>query len=184
MINLIPPVARKKVKREYWIRVVSVWMILVASALVMISLLKLPVYVLVNKQLDAFSSSYESAAENDQQFKLSEELIKDANDISTILSGDEDVYLFSDVITRIGELAGEGIGVNQFTLTREEGQVNLVIITGEADTRQRLADFKNDLEADSLFESAALPLSNLAKDVDIPFKIEIAPTKPIDNYDS
>ena len=52
MINLIPPHARKAITREYWIRVVTVWMFLATFALMVIVALQIPTYVLINS-LDA-----------------------------------------------------------------------------------------------------------------------------------
>lgn len=177
MINLIPPDARRRVKQEYWIRVVSVWMMLIATALLMVALLRVPVYVLVKSQLEAFSDTYEQATSDDLEFKASEDAIKDANHVGSLLAVTEGSLRFSEVLAAIDSLAGSEIVITSYALTRTDGQVSGITVVGQADTRFALAAFKDALEASDYFESAALPLSNLAKDRDIPFNIVITPTK-------
>lgn len=184
MINLIPPDARTQVKREYWTRVISVWMMLAATAFVMITLLRVPVFVLVSSQLNAFADSYERAASEDLQFKESEELIVEANEIGRLLSESNESRFFSAIITKLDELSGEGITISSISIERTDDIVSAVSVIGFAETRFSLASFKDRIEADPYFESAALPLSNLAKDKDIPFNIAIKPLLPDKNHDS
>lgn len=179
MANLIPPKAIKRVKQEYWLRVASLWMIMAASALVMVSFLAAPVYVLVKGQISAFSESYESAAQDDEQFKKSDSLIKEANQTAILLETKKESYLFSMIIEKLTTLAGAGVHISGYKLDRNDEGINEIVVTGMADTRFELADFKTRLESDELFESAALPLSNLAKDIDVPFSIKITPVKPV-----
>ena len=181
MINLIPPAARKIVKREYWVRVLSVWMILAATAFAMITLLKIPVYVLVNSQMAALSSSYESATADDLEFKKSQDLIKSANQMASLLVTDNEHVEFSEVINRIDSLSGEEVFVNSINMARVEKDLEKVTVRGEALTRAGLAGFKERLENDEMFLEATLPLSNLAKDVDIPFSIEVTLTNTKEN---
>lgn len=148
-------------------------MIMAALALVMIAFLKVPLYVLVNSQLDAFSDLYEAAASDDLEFKNSTAQINQANEMAQVLRVSEDDYHFSEIISQIDKIAGEEIDISSYNMGREEGVLSSVTINGQAGTRQSLASFKDRLEFDERFVSAALPISNLAKDVDIPFNITI-----------
>jgi len=175
MINLIPPVARKKVKREYWVRAVSVWMLLISIALVIVTLFNIPVYVLISGQLNAYASPYELATTEDGQFKQSEEEIKTANEFAKILNENTESVAFSDIIARLDELGGAGISVASVNLSRTKDSIDDITVTGQASTRVALANYKERIEAHEFFDTAELPLSNLAKDVDIPFSIKIKP---------
>lgn len=175
MINLIPPEARSKVKREYWVRVVSTWMLLISVVFLVVTLLKIPVYVLVNDQLEAFADSIAAAETNEQHFNEAAAKIESANAISGLLV-QEDRVQFSDVIADISNTATVGIQIENYNLTRTEDNTLLIVVAGEASTRQELATFKVNLEAHARFDTVELPISNLAKDVDIPFQITIIPT--------
>jgi len=178
MINLIPPVARKKVLREYWIRVVSVWFILVSIGFILITLLKLPVYVLVHSQLAAFSASYEAAASEDEQFTQLAEEIKTANETASILQISPSHHIFSEVIDKLDALANESVAVSEISIRITKDDTTVVTVAGEAATRIALARYKDSIEADEMFLTAELPLSNLAKDVEIPFTISVTLTNP------
>jgi hypothetical protein len=176
MINLIPPGAQKQVKREYWMRVFTVWIILVASACVMIATLYMPVYVLVKSQLDAFLQAYTQASVESESFKDSEQAVEKANDIAELLSAANKALPFSTVIFELEEVSKEhGVSITEFVLLRDKGKLQPIVLRGTADSRLDLTSFRDAVEAHDLFKSAELPLSNLAKDKDITFSITIEP---------
>lgn len=150
-------------------------MILIASAFIMISILNVPAYVLVKNQLDAFSADYELASTETLMFKQSEQVIKDANEMGKLLQSQQKSVLFSELMTKIQLLASDSVVLSSFSLRREAGVVTQITITGQASSRVTLSNFRDALEQDAYFESAELPLSNLAKDKDIPFSIDIVP---------
>lgn len=173
MANLIPPSARVRVKREYWIRVISVWMMLVGTACLMVATLQAPAYVLVKEQMSVFNHWYKEVEGDSKQFKSLAEVIDRTNEISLMLNKEEEHLLFSDLIKEVEDVATNDIHISDFTISRKEGVVESFNVAGKAASRSSLADFKKDLEASELFESVELPLSNLAKDVDISFNILI-----------
>jgi len=175
MINLIPPQARKRVLLEYWIRAASVWMLLAGTALIMVALLNVPVWVLVHGQINAFADSYAAAESEDTQFKEFAAEIEDANEVAAALADHTDTVQLSLLLERLQTIATSEISIEVYEFSRTDGAVSTVRISGTANTRQALANLKQDIEADPLFSTAALPLSNLAKDSDIPFNIEITP---------
>ena len=179
MINLIPPGAQKKVKHEYWIRVVSVWLMLGAIAFLMITILNIPAYLLVKNQLEFLTTEYQSASDDKRVFaELSQEL-RDANNIGTLLRTQKETYLFSEIITEIKTQAPGTVILRGFTIRRDDGGIISITVRGQSASRNTLASFRDAIEASDMFESAELPLSNLAKDKDIPFNISIIPTKNI-----
>lgn len=177
MINLIPPDARKAIRREYWIRVVSVWMILLGAALLMIALLKIPTLVLVSTQLDAFSIAYIEAQEQDKSLKEAEAKIKRSNEIALVLVRSTNDPVFIPVVEALDTLAGEDVKIFNFVITQERGQLSTILIIGNASTRISLARFSDSVEAHPRFLEADVPISNLAKDKDINFSITIIPEK-------
>lgn len=174
MANLIPPDAKKKVKLEYWVRVFSVWMLLLGFALWVVMVLLLPSWVLVNDQLDTFTRWHQKVDQNNDQFTASENDIKYANQVASVLKTNNNFVMFSDLIEEVKQEGGEGIGLTEYSLSRKGGVIEGFSITGVASSRKTLADFKTRLEHNDTFVGVELPLSNLAKDVNIPFNIKIS----------
>ena len=63
-------------------------------------------------------------------------------------------------------------------LSRDGESVREISISGTAASRQALADFRNRLREEDGVESVDLPISNLAKDRDIPFELTVTFVKP------
>lgn len=175
MINLIPPDAQKQVRTEYWIRVATVWMFLFGTGFLIVAILNAPVYVLVRSQLDSYLLEYNQASDETQSFKDAETTINDANSMIALLGVGTSVMPFSSVIAKLETLTGDGIAINSYKFSRKNGAIDSIVIDGLASSRLSLSQFKDALQKDDMFKSASLPLSNLAKDVDIPFTITITP---------
>lgn len=178
MINLIPPSAQKEVKREYWTRVVSVWILLLASACVLLAVLCAPVYVLVQSQLDAFSQEYTQASLENESFAKSEAAIKRGNAIAALLTQAEEDTTFSSVIEELEKTAGAQVQIVEFTLARTDGKLQPIVIKGVAESRLALTTFSEALETHVLFADVQLPLSNLAQNENVEFSLTVTHEVP------
>ena len=182
MINLIPPDARKMVQIEYWVRVVSVWLILMSIASIVLVALLLPSLVLVRSQLAAYENQYQHASEQNDSYAQLEKEVTLANSVASHLVNDEYGNLFSQLLTELNMLSGEQIVLDSVGMNRaEDAKINSINISGSAYSRADLVAFKDRIEEHSSFETAELPLSNLAKDVDVPFNIVIIISKDMYN---
>jgi hypothetical protein len=177
MINLIPPTAQKQVTREYKIRVVSVWLFLLGFACLVVAIFNIPVYVLVQSQLSTYLQEFTLASNQSDSFKSSEATITKANAIATLLTKAEQSTTFSDVINELEKQAsaGGGVTITSFNFLLKDGVLTPVVISGTADSRLLLSEFRDALAKNPRFENATLPLSSLAKDRDVPFSITLTP---------
>ena len=73
MINLIPPVVRKAIITENWVREVSVWLFVFGVIGTAIFLFALLVYVLLNSQVDVYANSAAEAVHRLVDYDLSAE---------------------------------------------------------------------------------------------------------------
>ena len=176
MANLIPPDAKKDIVIEYWLRVATIWCILLACAIVVVALLKIPTFVLVHSQLRAFSGAYDSAKEKEISFNEAQDIIISANQLSTLLAAHSTTTTGSEIVDILDDIAGSGVTISSYNITWDDMTMSAVLISGQASTRLALSNFSKDIEAHPLFEEADLPISNLAKDRDIPFNITIIPS--------
>ena len=79
MINLLPPHARKKVTREYWFRIGTVWALLVTVAFLISTVFLLPSYVLLKAHLSAAELEAQTLTDVERDVVNTEVLIKEAN---------------------------------------------------------------------------------------------------------
>ncbi len=175
MINLIPPDAEKEVRKEYWIRVLSVWAFLLGSAFLIIALLNVPLYQLLASQSAAYQVAYTTASEQTNEFKNAEESIKNANTVATLLTQKTSRVAFSKVLETIEGLVPEGVTIESYSFTRKGDALSTISVAGTSATRASLSEFRLAIEGDPLFKTATLPLSDLAKDKNIPFSLSITP---------
>lgn len=173
MLNLIPPKAYRDITREYWIRVISVWVYLVATAFVILAVLTIPVYVLVYIQSDSYNNSVATAQTSLDKINVFEAEIKKANNQASIILNSKPPVLSSEYVDSIIKYAGDTVAVSTFRFDNNPNTPNLVI-SGEAATRNSLADFKTKLENDGSYLKVDLPISSLIKDVEVPFTMNLA----------
>ena len=180
MTNLIPPTAQTQVTREYWMRTASVGLFLLSFGCVIIIILYIPVYMLVQSQLKTFQNEFKHANSADASFSDAEKALTLANTLSKLLVSSGTTTPFTQVVTQLKKYAGSEISIKDIRFVRTDGVITLIDLNGLAQSRLSLVAFQKKLEADTQFSDAKLPLSNLAKDKDIPFTITIEKEKVVD----
>jgi len=173
MINLLPPNVQKQVQIEYWIRVCSVWLILLGLACIVLGLLLVPSLFLVHSQLAVFDGTYQNANTQNNAYEDLEQDVRISNGIAAQLVSSNNETLFFDFISEIERIAERTVTLNSIEFSRNEAVIESIQISGDASSRSSLVQFRDDLEDSPLFASAELPLSDLAKDKDVPFGIVI-----------
>lgn len=173
MINLIPPIVRKAVITEYWVRTISVWLLICSVVNIIVFLFALPVYVILTSQVDFYSLSAQEAAKRVEDYDLSAGALVRANVAAQKVFELREVENFSEVVTQIQSLSGSDIELDGFVLGRNEGFLAPVIISGQAKTRQALSGFREVLLQQENVSEVILPISNLAKDKNIDFSITV-----------
>ncbi len=178
MINLIPTEAKKRLLREYWLRAVTVWFFLWSCAIFLGVTLLVPSYVLINLQTKAYAVSAQAANEKNENYESIAKELEQASKVAATVSEQFARPTMTQYIERINSLESADARVNRVLLAREGESVRELSISGIAANRQALADFRNRLRADNTVESVDLPISNLAKDKDIPFELTVTFVKP------
>jgi hypothetical protein len=173
MINLIPPTARRSVIREYWLRVISVWLFLLGTGFLIVATLLLPTYMIIliqkGETVDNAKSSSETAATYDG---LAAEL-SDGTELARVLLSSPSTTPLSQYIQTIEAQSGDAVAVNSYVYKMDTSGEGVITISGIADTRQALAGFRDVLSNDSHFSNVELPISNLIKERDLLFSIQL-----------
>ena len=174
MINLLPPEGKKRVLKNYWLRVLSVYFNLLGSAFFVTSALLLPTYFYVSFQIKALGT--EMSNEDVESLKKVEASISDANEISELLLDTPDTVNDSDVINQILAFSDGLVSIGTIKIQKKDRKISEVTVSGTANDRSSLVSFRDSAEQHQYFDEVNLPLSNLAKDQDIPFSLTLEPS--------
>ena len=78
---------------------------------------------------------------------------------------------------RVQREASASIRFKEFLTTSSNGIISEIHVKGTAHTRETLAQFRDILEASLMFEKVEIPITDLVRDVDLPFAIKVILTK-------
>ena len=179
MSNLIPPQGHTSVTREYIVRILSVYGFLLASVLVALSALVVPTYALVNTQLGINVLQDPAGNTMSNVFRDAENTIEQANELLTQLAVPSRSIHASELLKEIQKSAREDITFKNFQIeqTQEKDSRRITVqVQGIAGSRSALARLKENLETSPLFEHAEVPISDLARDAELPFVITLTVT--------
>jgi hypothetical protein len=172
MINLIPPRARAMIIKEYWLRVVAVWLFLLGTGCLLVASLLLPTYMLLRTELLSLREQVAANLAETATFDSSSTALATAMAEAKLLAA-MSTSTYTVDIARLTEIAGNSVTLRSFSFVTVEGK-NTITITGTAITRAALASFRDTIEADERFVDAVLPISSLIKDRDIEFSMTVA----------
>ena len=173
MINLIPHKGHVALKHEYTLRVASVYGFLFAGVFVATAALLVPTYVLTSAQFSGAQDDSSNIEKTKAAFDTAFGEIKVANTVMAQLRKEQDVTQISTIIGEIVSLAPREVLFTTFQTEREGAVLKDIRVQGVAKNRIALATFKNALEASPRFLQALVPISDLARDTDLPFVITI-----------
>ncbi len=171
MINLIPPEGHKQVRREYLSRVAAVFALLVTGALVGGACLLLPSYILLSYQLKA---QVESAAspEVESEYADASRALADTSQLAKRLSAPAGSINTSEILAHVNTNLSAEVALTAFSVSRA-GEKVAVTARGTAQTRESLRKFVETLKRDAFFMDARVPVSDLARDVDLSFTLTL-----------
>jgi hypothetical protein len=169
MTNLIPPDGVRVVRKEYAVRVLSVWAFVLAVAIGLSALMLLPTYVLISEQLRITDA--EAAIEDDAHAIATSEL-EEAQAIADRLTVVRDPIAASVIVEHIERALAPEIKLRSLHIA-PSGTDSTVQVVGVAMNRESLQRFIGRLKDDPFFRDASVPVSDLARDVDPPFVLTL-----------
>ncbi|MCA9363659.1 hypothetical protein KC727_00340 [Candidatus Kaiserbacteria bacterium] len=174
MINFLPPEGLSLVKREYWVRVLSVWGFLLFAVCVVSVLSLLPTYVLLKSQLAAAEVRIVGGEDTTEEYRVAAEAVKDANVVIGQLEKTRPSVRPSEIVGALVAATPANVEVNRLLLKQDAGAaVSAVQVQGVAATREALVRFKEVIQEGVLFSEVEVPISDLAREVELPFAIMV-----------
>jgi cell division protein FtsL len=172
MINLIPPSAKRSVIREYWKRVATVWLFLLSATAVILSVFLLPTYLVLTNEISSLKNTMSESQSKISNYDVSVKSLVSVSQHSARLIANKQDIQFSAVSQKLQSLANEGVVIDSFIFTVDSVLTTLQV-SGTAEDRTSLVSFKDKIQNDNLFSKVSLPISNLIKDKNLPFSMEI-----------
>lgn len=173
MINLIPPSAKKSITFEYWKRVITVWFCLFSSALVILSVFLLPTYIALQSEISFLEDKVSSGIDRVSDYDITATELITANKQAALLLDNKATNTPSSLVAILNTYAGKAVSLNNFQFTKLDSSP-VITLAGIAATRQELARFRDVITQDPRFGVVNLPISNLIKDKDLLFSMEIS----------
>lgn len=169
MINILPESGRSVVRRDYRVRLISVFFFLLALLSLLTAALFLPSYLFATVESEqAFREEARLSASKASGEKSDMEVIASTNQQITEL----EVYMGasrpSEALVSTLQSAGFGIELLRVSF---EGVANSISLSGKAASRDSLLQFSKIVQKLPIVASVDLPVSDLAKSTDIFFSM-------------
>ncbi len=180
MVNLIPNEERKKMIRDFNIRLCVTACVTIGFAALVASVAMLPAYFASSVKLDLVSSRLELQKEQPVPLvgQKSLEVVKDLRNKMSIIdrARNSRFVISTQVVDVILENRMSDIKINQITYEDNTQKGKNIGLTGVAPSRERLLLFRRALEEDSAFSKVDLPISNFIKGSNIEFYLTLIPS--------
>lgn len=179
MINFLPPEAKIAVKHEYRMRAISIWMLSLATATTVGVLLLLPTYVWLKGEREALATEViqSNSATGTEAYVTARTALMKAQTLAVQLKLVSPGPTASEVLREIQKGQTSAITTSGFSYEYNGTSTPQVAIHGIAETREALAAFSAALERNPMFVRAEVPVSDLAKDRDLPFTLTLTLAK-------
>lgn len=171
MLNLLPIEEKKKIKKDYYLSLLSISLMFAAVLFVVASVSILPGFLRIKAEIGGQLRGKQGVGD----YALSQEEMKNAQKGRLLID-----YLkkriillssspsFSESISKVLEKKTDSIRINSFVFSKKA-----LTVRGIADTRNNLIAFEQSLREGLYFKRVALPIANLAKSTDNDFIIEL-----------
>jgi|GEM_PF-2228864 len=174
MLNLLNREKRYALRREYFGRLITVFLGVIIFSLVYFGVLIFSNSFLVNFEKIAVENEAKNLSDSSIQKELTEyetQLTRIESEYNLFA---KEVIYPTEVLAKIKqkEIAGIVLSSIVFQKTEEIGMIKLDI-KGVAKTRDILINYTNGLKNDESFGKVNIPFSSLAKTADIPFSLSL-----------
>lgn len=173
MINLLPEIEKKKLKKIHQMKVAVLSMYMLALVGISLAVFLLPTFVLSESKEQTLVDKLAALKKNSENDK-SDTLDKVIDDINSKLKvfPEQGEFVFSqDVLGEVLSKKTEDISITSVTYTVSDKDLKISVV-GQAKDRESLLAFERDLSSVPQFIGIQLPISNFLKNNNIDFIIE------------
>ena len=180
LTNLLPESRVRALRREYFVRLGVVMLLLFSSIIVLSGFMLVPAHTFLENEITAREReladlSHNTAAADEAAFEARLTALsvqaKRIQELATVSSA-------SSVLRGALSVAHQGVALSGFTLTSPGKSAGTLTMTGRATTRDNLRRYQLALQNAPFVASANLPVSAYAKESNIDFVITLTLVKP------
>jgi Tfp pilus assembly protein PilN len=175
LINLLPASKRKILRREYFIRVGTLALLLLALTVVLSGVFMVPTYIFLNQQVSSenFELQRLSKSQTTEEQQEQQESVALQTEAAQ-LTKDGSAPTASALIQTLLAVPHSGIAIQGFIYTPTTAtQKGTMAITGTASTRETLRNYDESLSSLPFVTNADLPISDYASESNIDFTITL-----------
>ena len=174
MTNLLPPQAKKQLVYEYYLRAISVFLLLTTIAILVVIVLFSPSFLFLTLQEANIKNEVGTAVSEMAEVTHATTQIREANTLAQIYATQSEQDLFSMYIEKLKELAGNDVRIISMSISRGDTMhVEQVDFTAIANTRQALINFRDNLNDNTKFGEFSFPIANLSQASNIEFRLSV-----------
>lgn len=174
--DLLPVAKKRALRREYFVRLVTVFLGLATLLVIIHGILLAPAYLYAHAQAAREQDELTrivSSASSEQERAVNAQIASIQSDI-TYLGRLGTLPMASDAIRAILAVPHRGVRISGFTFTAPTATSPAqMTVTGTASTRDTLRAYVSSLGQLSYVSKADLPISAYAKDSNIPFTVTL-----------
>ena len=175
MINLLSPIEKKKILKEYHLRLTIVVMVFVILIQVSFLIFLFPSWLVSFYKEKDFSSQSDELNKSLSTLDISSttSFIKSFNTKIGIINDSLEYPKFVPILDDVLAKKTGAIRITGMYYTVNSINSGTLTLEGIGDTRESLVSFSDSLKTIGYFKKVDLPISNLAKDKNIDFTISI-----------
>lgn len=180
MINLIPNEEKKKMEKDFYLRLFTIFFVMLSVSIFVASIAILPAYFLfsteedlINKKLALQNNEFISTPDQDTLVIIEDLKIK----LSLVENAQKNENTFSEkVINEIILKKISGIKITEISFQNDPQTGKKINVSGRASSREVLLSFRRALEDNIAFSKVDLPISNFVKGSNIKFYLSLIPS--------
>ncbi|OHA32617.1 MAG: hypothetical protein A3A22_00390 [Candidatus Taylorbacteria bacterium RIFCSPLOWO2_01_FULL_45_34b] len=177
MFSLLPSEEKKKIRREYFLRLGIVFLCFSFFSILLASFLIIPLYMLTHGMRKALTQEA-AILENSPNLKEAEVIkktLRESKDKIAVLSSESEQREVGGLVAAsLQKRKGLAITITTFNYSREGNALGIITLEGQSSNRDDLLAFKKRFEQDPLWTSVELPVSNFARDKEISFSLKLS----------
>jgi len=173
MFTLLSKTEKEIIQREYRVRLATVTLWLLFATVSIAATLLIPSYVLSVQREKAATARFEvlSASVRKENAAAIDSILLDAQTRLSLLSRTPPKVFLHEALVQIVSVRGSKISVEEVSSTEGEKGIWTFVIRGRAGNRSALLTYGKALERTGIFKKVDVPISDFAKDSDIPFSL-------------
>lgn len=179
MINLIPNEERKKIVKDFYLRLLVVFFMCLGFSILMASMAITPSYFMANIKVNSAKAKLDVQSKEPvpEVSQKTQGVIKDVNSKLDLLEkAQTNKFVVSErVVNQIILRKMDDIKIQEMIYEDNAGKGKKITLKGTAPSRERLLLFRRALEADTTFSKVDLPISNFIKGSNIEFSLSLIP---------